>query len=104
MDSHLVLLDCVECGEQVHVVTFAGNVFASIVCTRCAKTVGPAQAMLLREYAHDFENRLLQKPTKMLKPALHSPMEFFLHYLPHGLIFKPAEILQELETIAHTRR
>jgi hypothetical protein len=29
-------------------------------------------------------------------------VEFFLHYLPHGLIFKPAEILQELETIAHT--
>jgi hypothetical protein len=100
MSSYLVLFECSNCGEeQPHTVTYVGNVVASIVCTHCEETVGPSAHSLLREYLHDWESRLSQKPRKMLNHALRHPLAFFLYYLPKGIICKPGDIVHELEII-----
>jgi hypothetical protein len=111
MTSYLVLFECRRCGEeQPHTVTYAGNVVSSIACTHCGETVGPSPETLLREYLRDWETRLSRKPRKMMNHALRHPLAFFLYYLPKGVICKPAEIVNEWETIAravgrrHARR
>jgi hypothetical protein len=99
MSQHLVLLECDRCGEQPHLISYAGNVLTSIVCSRCAKNLGPAQGVLLREYLTDFEGRLLHKPGKLVRRAVHEPLRFLLWDLPVGLVLKPAEILKEWREI-----
>jgi hypothetical protein len=105
MDKYLVLLDCVPCGaERSHMATYTGSVLVSVVCATCGETVGPPPALLVREYLQDLEGRVSRKPGRMFRSAIHHPLGFFLYQLPRGLICKPAEMVQEWETIALTAR
>jgi hypothetical protein len=101
VERYRTLLQCATCrGEQVHEVTYLGTVIACIRCSCCGERVGPAPAVLIDRYVRDFEWRVIRKPGKVLRHAKRHPIEFWLHYLPHGLLHKPGEILKELGTLA----
>ena len=101
MQRYLVGLECLPCRtERPHAVTYLGNVFASAACTVCGETTRPRTDVLIAEYVRDFELRLVRKPGRMLTHARRNPVTFVLHYLPRGLVSKPREVLQELETLA----
>ena len=101
MQRYLVALQCLPCAtERAHAVTYLGNVFASATCTVCGETARPRTDVLVAQYVRDFERRLARKPGRMLTHARRDPVSFVLHYLPHGLVSKPREVLQEWETLA----
>ena len=100
MQRYLVALQCLSCAaERPHTVTYLGNVFASATCTVCGVTVRPRTEVLIADYVRDFELRLVRKPGRMLNRARRHPVTFVLRYLPHGLVSKPREVLQEWETL-----
>ena len=100
MQRYLVALQCLPCRtERAHAVTYLGNVFASATCTVCEETVRPRTEVLIADYVRDFELRLVRKPGRMLDRARRHPVTFMLSYLPHGLVSKPREVLQEWETL-----
>jgi hypothetical protein len=103
MHRYFVPLQCMDCGiEQVHAVAYIGHVIASIRCSHCSKTLGPAREVLIGQYVRDFEARLIKKPGKMLHHAKQRPVDFVFHYLPQGVMCKPLEILGEWEVLART--
>ena len=103
MHRYLVPLQCMNCGtEQLHALAYIGHVIATIRCSHCSKTFGPAREDLIGQYVRDFELRLIQKPGKMLHHAGHRPVDFVFHYLAKGLMCKPLEVLSEWEVLART--
>ena len=100
MQRYLVALQCLPCrAERAHAVTYLGNVFASATCSVCGETTRPRTEVLIADYVRDFELRLVRKPGRMLTRARRHPVTFVLRYLPHGLVSKPREVLQEWETL-----
>jgi len=101
MQRYLVALQCIPCGtERLHRVTYLGNVFASAICTVCGETVRPRPDVLVANYVHDFELRLVRKPGRMLTHARRHPLSFVFHYLPRGLVNTPREVFEEWEALA----
>jgi hypothetical protein len=96
MQRYNVLLHCLHCQrEQPHVATYLGNVVASISCSRCPTAFRTPPELLRKQYLRDFELRLARKPGKMLHHAKKHPVEFLFHYMPRGLVHKPAEVFRE---------
>jgi hypothetical protein len=96
MQRYVVSLQCHRCGsERAHAVVYLGTIIACITCSECDTVVAPRPDILLERYLRDLEVRLAGKPGKMLRHAKERPVDFVFHYLPLGLIRKPAEIVQE---------
>ena len=96
MQRYNVLLQCMHCQrEQPHVAIYLGNVVASISCSRCSTVCQTPPELLRKQYLRDFELRLARKPGKMLHHAKKHPVEFLFHYMPKGLMHKPAEVFRE---------
>jgi len=60
--------------------------------------------VLLANYVRDFELRLVRKPGRMVQQARRRPIFFVFHYLPHGLVNKPREVLKEWEELARSNQ
>ena len=93
---HLVVLGCDHCqGEHLHEVRYAGRVLASTVCSNCGHGLAKDLAELRRAYLTDIEQRVLTKPLRMLRSAVHHPV-VFARDLPGAVLTKPAKIGAEL--------
>lgn len=101
MRRYVCLLQCGHCRrEWPHSVTYLGNVLASVGCTQCLTTFRTPVNILRRSYLRDFEIRVSRKPAKMLRRAKTNPVDFWLRYMPKGLMCKPAEIIREWAALA----
>ena len=100
---HMVVLSCERChGEQLHEVTYAGRVLASTVCSNCGHAIAKDLIELRRAYLADIERRVLTKPFRMLRSAVHHPV-LFARALPGAVLVKPAKMEAELRVL-HGRR
>jgi hypothetical protein len=105
MDVFLVPFDCLHCNtEELHSVTYLGNVILSITCARCGSTIGPPPKTLVREYIRDFEHRAARKPGRIVEEARQHPVTFPVKYLLRGVICKPGELLREWQAVVDRLR
>jgi hypothetical protein len=100
MDNvHNALLVCRHChGNHLHEVTYAGRLLASTVCANCGHTIAKSLPGLRRAYLGDIEHRVMTKPLRMLRRAVHHPL-LFARGLPGAVLAKPARLEDELRVL-----
>jgi hypothetical protein len=100
---HIVVLACNHCnGEHLHEVTYAGRLLAATLCSNCGHQIAKDLPGLRRAYIADVEHRVLTKPWRMLRRAVHHPVSF-ARGLPAAVLVKPARMEAELRVL-HGRR
>jgi hypothetical protein len=101
---HTVVLGCEHChGEHVHEVTYAGRLLASTLCSNCGHEIAKSLPGLRRAYIADIEHRVLTKPFRMLRHAVHHPVTF-ARDLPGAVLAKPAKMEVELRVLQGRRQ
>jgi hypothetical protein len=105
MDVFLARFECLRCrAQELHSVSYVGNIILSIRCERCGSLTGPPPRTLVSQYVKDLEQRAVRKPGRVLEEAREHPLTFPVRYLLPGLIHKPVELLRELAAVANRLR
>lgn len=96
-------LTCVACGRECeHELVVVGRLLHSTRCTECGHVVRHEQRDLMSAYLRDLEHRLLTKPQRLVRRALHEPVAFLVG-LPGAVLRQPAKLLEELRTVLRPR-
>jgi hypothetical protein len=92
-------LTCSSCGESTeHELRYAGRLLHSTRCTACGHVVRHEQRDLYSAYLRDLEQRLVTKPRRLARRAVHEPGRF-LTDLPRAILRQPAKLAGELWTL-----
>ena len=95
----VVVLTCSECAqESEHELTYVGRLLHSTRCRQCGHLVRHEQRDLLVAYLHDLEHRVVSKPRRMWRRALHGPVTF-ARGLPRAVARQPGKLASDLWTI-----
>jgi NMD protein affecting ribosome stability and mRNA decay len=96
-------LTCVACGQECeHELVVVGRLLHSTRCTHCGHVVRHEQRDLMSAYLRDLEHRLLTKPQRLVRRALHDPLAFALA-LPGAVLRQPAKLVEEIRTVLRSR-
>jgi hypothetical protein len=92
---HTVVHPCEHChGEHFHDVTYAGRLLAPTLRSNCGHEIAKSLPGLRRAYIADIEHRVLTKPFRMLRHAVHHPVT-----LAPAVLAKPAKMEMELRVL-----
>jgi NMD protein affecting ribosome stability and mRNA decay len=96
-------LTCVRCGvEGEHDLVVVGRLLHSTRCHACGHVVRHEQRDLMSAYLRDLEHRLVTKPQRMARRAVHEPVSFLLG-LPGAVLRQPAKLVDEIRTVLRGR-
>ena len=96
-------LTCVACGREcAHELVVVGRLLHSTRCSECGHVVRHEQRDLMSAYLRDLEHRLLTKPQRLVRRALHEPVTFLVG-LPGAVLRQPGKLLEELRTVLRPR-
>lgn len=99
MTTWTTTLTCSHCGrEGPHELTYAGRILASTTCCACGHTMRHSADDLSTAYARDFAQRVLSKPSRMLRRLRRHPLRFLVS-LPSAVVSKPCKLLDEVHPI-----
>ena len=77
MTENMTVLTCVACGQECpHELVLVGRLLHSTRCSQCGHVVRHEQRDLMSAYLRDLEHRVLTKPQRMVRRALHDPGTF----------------------------
>jgi hypothetical protein len=97
-------LTCQACGNlAVHEVRYVGRLIVATVCGCCGATVSRDPAEAQAEYLRDIEQRLLSKPRRLVRRAIHDPRGFAAT-LPRKLLDQPRKLAAEWRFVRQARR
>lgn len=100
-ETHEVLLTCSSCGQDTeHELRYAGRLIASSRCSHCGYTIRHEQSDLRTAYIQDLEQRLVSKPTRILRRVLRHPVRFAFRF-PASVLAKPAKMYGEIQPLLH---
>ena len=103
MPTSTTTLTCVDCGREApHELVVVGRLLQSTRCLECGHVVRHEQRDLMAAYLGDLEHRLVTKPVRMLRRAVHDPIGFAAG-LPAALLRQPAKFAEELRTVLRGR-
>jgi hypothetical protein len=77
MTENTTVLTCVACGQECpHELVLVGRLLHSTRCSQCGHVVRHEQRDLMSAYLRDLEHRVLTKPQRMVRRAVHEPRTF----------------------------
>jgi DNA-directed RNA polymerase subunit N (RpoN/RPB10) len=92
-------LTCSSCGQVAeHELRYAGRLLHSTRCTACGHVVRHDQRDLYSAYLRDLEQRLVTKPRRLARRAVHEPGRFVTD-LPRAILRQPVKLAGELWTL-----
>lgn len=100
-DPQFISLECENCGEQPHRLTYVHGELLSIACERCGRTTKMPKDLIIGRYIHNFPGRLGRLPAKVLSGVTHRPVCFVLT-LPVKAVNKVGQVLQEIRQISRS--
>lgn len=95
-------LDCASCGRRTeHELSYAGRLLEHTRCSECGHEV-EHHAHLPHDYVQDLRQRVLSKPSRLIRHALDDPIGFATH-LPQQIAKQPVKFVREFWTVFRAR-
>lgn len=92
-------LTCTACAqESPHELVVVGRLIHSTRCLECGHVVRHEQRDLMASYLRDLEHRVLTKPARLARRAVHEPVAFLVG-LPFALARQPFKLLGEVRSV-----
>lgn len=92
-------LTCSSCGRTAdHELHYSGRLLHSTRCTACGHVVVVESRDLLPAYLRDLEQRVLSKPSRLVRRATREPRTF-LFSLPAAVMRQPIKIAREVWSV-----